>query len=158
MDIHKRRQLQVTLRQLAEAHAKTVAKCLADAIQVLGAAQGFTDLDYSEPRRPARQIAESSVDQLIDQPMLSVVYRGKRCFLGNSLPFRLMRRLTDQPNRYISNEQLAEDVWRDIVSKEAVRSVVKVLRAKLRGAGLSAVAAVIDGTVRGHYALMLDRL
>lgn len=158
VDIQKKRQIQITLRQLAEAHAKTVATCLADALQVLGALPNIADLAADEQPRTSRQIADSSSSRLIDQPMLSVVYRGKRCFLGNTLPFRLIERLASQPNRYFSNDQLLEEVWHDLVSKEAIRSVVKVLRAKLRQAGMNAIAAVIDGTVRGHYALMLDRL
>lgn len=158
MDAQKKRQIQVTLRQLAEAHARTVASFLADALQAIELLPALLDRQPNLKTRPVSQASESQSPGIIDLQMLSVVYRGKRCFLGNTLPFRLMRSLANQANRYVSYEQLSEEVWDDVPTREAVRSVVKVLRSKLKKAGLDAIAGIIDGHVKGHYALMLDRL
>ena len=88
---------------------------------------------------------------------MSVVYRGRSCFLGNTLPLRFIERLLLSPNQYLSHEQLQDDVWNAVRSPEAIRSVVKELRARLRRAGMSRLAESIDGRVGGHYALMLAR-
>jgi DNA-binding response OmpR family regulator len=56
----------------------------------------------------------------------------------------------------VSHEQLQEEVWDAVRSRSAVRSVVKVLRAKLRKAGMTGLADAIDGHVAGHYALFID--
>ena len=160
MDPQKMRQVQTTLRQLAEDHAKTVAACLTEALRVLGLGPGLFGSFVNQGSRPAGKSAGAGKAKqgLLDPQLLSVVYRGKRCFLGNTLPYRLLERLAGQPNRYVSYETLLDEVWHNQRSREAVRSVVKVLRAKLRSAGLGTVAAIIDGNVRGHYALMVDRL
>jgi DNA-binding response OmpR family regulator len=91
----------------------------------------------------------------IEQALLSVTYQGKTCFLGNTLPFKLLCQLARRPNTYIPHEELLADVWQCIRSDAAVRSVVKTLRKKLRQAGLVALAQAIDGSESGHYSLKL---
>ncbi len=99
--------------------------------------------------------AVSSLVPRINHSLLSVTHQGKNCFLGNTLPFRVLVRLLRRPNSYVSNETLLEEIWEGIRSPEAVRSVVKTLRAKLRDAGLEALSKGIDGTVKGHCAILL---
>jgi DNA-binding response OmpR family regulator len=92
-----------------------------------------------------------------DPRELVVRFGGKTCFLGNTLPFRLLARLAQRPNRYFTYEELLADVWEgDCRSDASVRSVVKVLRRKLREAGMGQLADAIDGTERGHYALKVE--
>ena len=88
--------------------------------------------------------------------MLSIVHKGKRCFLGNTIPYRFIVKLIGRPNRYFSYDELCTDVWDGIRSESTVRSVVKVLRAKLRESCLNELADAIDGSVARHYALILD--
>jgi hypothetical protein len=92
---------------------------------------------------------------LIDPGLLSVSFRGKVCFLGNTLPFKFLCRLAQRPNTYVTYEALLSEVWEGVRSDEAVRSVAKTLRNRLRRAGLPDLAEAIDGTVPGHYALKL---
>ena len=92
-----------------------------------------------------------------DSASYSVCWRGKTCFLGNNLPFRLFERLVRWPNRFFSHDELLNEVWQGCRSPDAVRSVVKVLRRKLREAGMEELASAINGTVRNHLALTLDR-
>jgi DNA-binding response OmpR family regulator len=94
---------------------------------------------------------------LIDRESLSVTFHGKTCFLSNTIPFKFLCHLARRPNTYISHEELLSEVWQGYRSDAAVRSVVKTLRAKLRQAGLAALAEAIDGSAAGHYSLKLDR-
>lgn len=94
----------------------------------------------------------------VDAATFCVLYRGRRCFLGNTLPFWLFGTLAQQLNRYVSYEQLLSDVWHaQRRSNEAIRNVAQILKQKLRLAGLRDLAAAIDGRNRGHYGLILDR-
>lgn len=107
-----------------------------------------------------KQISSSQSKSAVNRPLVSrsllaVTYRGKTCFLGNTLPLRLIECLLRVPNQYVSHEQLQEDVWNGVRSRAAVRSVVKELRAKLRAAGMAKLAEAIDGRVAGHYAIFL---
>jgi DNA-binding response OmpR family regulator len=87
--------------------------------------------------------------------MLSVNFEGKACFLGNTYPFKLIACLARRPNTYVTHEVLLSEVWEGIRCNATVRSAVKVLRKKLRQAGMAALADAIDGSTSGHYALKL---
>lgn len=92
----------------------------------------------------------------IDPGTLSVRWDGRKCVLGASIGFRLMQRLARRPGRYISHDELLTDVWQCCRSTSTVRSAVRDLRRRLVGSGMADLAARIDGTNRGHYALLLD--
>jgi DNA-binding response OmpR family regulator len=157
MDAKKKRQIQAALKKLAESHASSMV-FLEETLSFICAE---LDLDRIAPlpgSSASEQIRAKSNQRLLDRQLLSVVYAGKRCFLGNTLPFKLLERLARCPNQYVSNEQLLDDVWDRLVTRMAIRSVVKVLRSRLREAGLGRVADAIDGHVTGHYALMLNQL
>jgi hypothetical protein len=85
---------------------------------------------------------------------LVVTFRGRTCYLGNTLPFRLLARLAHRPGCYVTHDDLFTDVWDGAVrSGSVIRGTVKVLRQKLREAGMGDLAAAIDGSVPGRYAL-----
>jgi hypothetical protein len=50
---------------------------------------------------------------------------------------------------------LLEDVWGGERQAATIRGVVKRLRERLRENGMQQLADAIDGSVRGHYGLML---
>ncbi len=107
--------------------------------------------------RPSPQLGKPDDHPYVDVSTFCVVYRGRRCFLGNTLPFWLLGVLAQQTNRYVSYEQLLVDVWHaQKRSNEAIRNVAQILKQKLRSAGLRDLAASIDGHNRGHYGLILD--
>ena len=93
---------------------------------------------------------------IADRSTFSVRWQSKTCYLGNSLPFRFLERLAYRPNQLIHHDRLLDEVWECQRSKEAVRSVVKVLRQKLSHAGMEDLADAIDGTTSRHYGLMLN--
>ena len=98
----------------------------------------------------------SAQSPIADRSTFSVHWRNKTCYLGNTLPFRLLERLAHRPNQLIHHDRLLDEVWECQRSKEAVRSVVKVLRQKLSHAGMEDLADAIDGTTSRHYGLMLN--
>ena len=85
-------------------------------------------------------------------------WRGKTCHLGNTMAFRLLERLARRPNQLIPCEVLLDELWDTHTSPDAVRSAVKILRRKLRTAGMEDLTKAIDGSNSHHYGLMLDRL
>ena len=92
----------------------------------------------------------------VDHASFSIVWANKTCYLGNTLPFRLFDRLACRPNQFFSYSQLFQDVWDGERSNGAVRTVVKVLKKKLIEAGMSELAAAINGTNSGYYGFTLS--
>ena len=114
----------------------------------------------SYPLQSDRPQNDKSIDPnhpVIDRSVMCVVYRGKQCFLGNTLMLKFMERLVRRANQYVSYNQLLSEVWNGVREASSVRSVVKELRAKLRAAGMAGLANAIDGQVYRHYGLMLNR-
>jgi DNA-binding response OmpR family regulator len=99
---------------------------------------------------------ESGGHPIIDRTTFTVHWGGKSCFLGNTLPFKFLERLARRPNQLVPYDQLLDDVWQCCRSREAMRSVVKVLRQKLGQAGMENLAVAIDGMTPRHYGLMLN--
>ena len=93
---------------------------------------------------------------IVDRTTFTVHWAGKICYLGNTLPFKFFERLARRPNQLLHCDQLLDDVWQCCRSRDAMRSVVKVLRQKLRQAGMEDLARAIDGTTARHYGLMLN--
>lgn len=151
----KREQIRVTLKQLAEVNAATM--------QLLETMSSLLSLELAlDPLAYLRSLPEPAPTKLsqavpiADPTRFSIIYRGKACYLGYTLPFRLFARLVRRPNVYFKNEALLADVWGDDRSPEAIRSVVKILRSRLRRAGMKDLADAIDGSEPGHYALKLS--
>lgn len=143
------------LRIIAENHAATMA---ALEKMLLDPAAQLDGVQINEPPRYKQREKRDTNSLYVDPPMLSVIHCGKRCFLGNTIPFRLITKLIDNPNRYFSYDELFTDVWGGIRSETAVRSVVKVLRSKLRNSKLHELAKAIDGSVARHYGLIFGRI
>jgi len=125
---------------------------------LLGDELTLDPLTYFRTRVRAHEPSPAPQPLVIDPAQRTVQFRGRTCFLGGRLPFRLLSRLARRPNTFVSHEDLLDDVWEGAVrSDDAVRSAVKALRQRLRKAGLGDLADAIDGTVPGHYALRIDR-
>lgn len=88
-----------------------------------------------------------------DRSTLSVIWRKKSCFLGNTLLLALFERLARSPDRYISADDLMEDVWGGRRDPSTIRGVIKRLRDRLRQAEMHQVAEAIEGRVNGYYRL-----
>lgn len=155
MNVEKREQIQQTLRNLAEAQATTM-KLMEQALALMEEELSLDPVTYWKSKGSARSSGMKSESKLIDFETLTVKFDGRSCFLGRTLPFRLFHRLACRPNTYVSYEDLLTDVWDGERTDEAIRSVVKILRGKLRQAGMELLAEAIDGSVPGHYALRID--
>ena len=102
-----------------------------------------------------RECGRNSPQRLLERTTFTVHWGKKSCFLGYTLPYRVMDYLARHANHYVSHEQLLDEVWGGQRSSSAVRSVVALLRTRLTRAGLGKLALAIDGTNSGHYALLL---
>jgi len=152
-------QLTTKLSQLAATLA--AASTLVDEIIADVGDRLMDNPDHDGPLVPtsavcSRRSASLKCQPTIDWTTFSVHWDGKTCVLGNTLPLRLLERLGRRPNQFIHCDQLLDDVWQGPRSKEAVRSVVKVLRQKLIQAGMHDLAASINGNQPHHYGFIPD--
>jgi DNA-binding response OmpR family regulator len=153
MDAERREQLKRTLRNLARAHAATI-ELMEQALALVSEELALDPHVYFHTRTVEK--AQRSSNALhVNYELLSVDFRGRSCFLGNTLPFRLFARLAQRPNAYLTYEELFAEVWQCDRSDAAVRSAVKRLRSAFRRAGMAELADAIDGSVPGHYAFKL---
>lgn len=91
----------------------------------------------------------------IDTAAFTVEWRGRRCDLGPSIPFKLLHRLSRRPDRFYPYDVLMTDVWERRCSNTTVRSAIKRLRRALCDAGMDDLAEAIKG--RGEcYGLILN--
>jgi DNA-binding response OmpR family regulator len=155
MEADTARKLNALASQLAEA-LMTAATCAQEIRAAVRTEVDEADLgqrpDGLVPRPP------NPVDHphpVVDRARFTVTLGGRTCRLGNTIPFRFLARLADSPGRYVSHEQLIEDVWDGHGSDDALRSVVKHLRRRLREAGLDDLAGAIDGLTPGYFVLRL---
>lgn len=151
MNDHKREELRQKLRRLADTYSLMIS-LLEDTFQLVIEQSQLDPQTFWEQHHS--RFAARVKGLSIDTESLMVSFNHKRCFLGNTLPFHLLRRLAQRPNAFISHDRLFDDVWHCQRSKCALRSVVKELRGKLRRAGLGKLADAIDAR-KGGYRLRL---
>ncbi len=96
------------------------------------------------------------VDDIIDDGRFAVRWNGCECLLGQTILFRLLRRLIASRNRYVSYERLLDEVWGGTRSATAIRSAVRDLRRKLVASGMQDLAGAIDGENPGYYGIRID--
>jgi len=91
----------------------------------------------------------------IDHTTLSVVWAGKNCYLGYTISFKLVNRLAQRPNHFVTEMDLLRDVWDgDQKSPNTIRSAIRNLKQRLQDAGMEDLALAIQGD-GGRYALLL---
>jgi DNA-binding response OmpR family regulator len=156
METRRREQIQRSLCSLAESYRATM-DLMEQTLAMLCEELSLDPASYSQAHSGRQPAQTTQPDVTVDPATLTVSFRGKSCFLGNSLPFRLLRRLARRPDTYVTYEELLSDVWEGSRSEDAVRSVVKTLRKRLRVAGMAELADAVDGSVPGHYAVKLPR-
>jgi DNA-binding response OmpR family regulator len=155
------RQLLENLSRLVAAHASATAlvqEIIVCVSESLGLDIGKLMLAVPNLAACSPNGGNSCHRPIIDPATFSVHWDGKTCVLGNTLPFRLLERLGRRPNQFVHCNQLLDDVWQGCCrSREAIRSVVKVLKQKLVQAGMHGLAASIDGSQPHHYGLIFKR-
>jgi len=156
MDAEKRDLIRRTLRSLAEAHA-SMMELMEQTMTLLNEELALDTVTFWKTRHSLTASSRVASQLVVDHEHLRVSFRGKTCFLGNTLPFRLFACLASRPNAYLTYEELLDEVWDGIRSDSAIRSVVKRLRARLRREGLPELADAIDGSMPGRYGLRAAR-
>ena len=155
MKPNRRELLRRTLRNLAESHAATM-ELMEQTLVLLGEELAVDAVTFWKARTSITAIRPVVAAVYVDRDRLQVVFQGRTCVLGNTLPFKLLERLARRPNTYVTHEELLYDVWDGVRSQAAIRSVVKRLRQALRRDGLADLAASIDGTSSGRYRLRVE--
>jgi hypothetical protein len=97
MDTRRREQIQRSLRSLAEAHRATM-ELMEETLALLCEELSLDPLTYLRTLPAPRDAPAAGPDLSIDPAVLSVRFQGKVCFLGNTLPFKFLRRLAQRPN------------------------------------------------------------
>jgi 7-cyano-7-deazaguanine synthase in queuosine biosynthesis len=98
-----------------------------------------------------RTLVESGRKPFADSETFTANFLHHKIVLGNTLEFAIFERLSRRVGIYISNTQLASDVWNDdMVAKLTIQRTVCNLRRRLKGTGL-----VLDGSNKNHYALKI---
>lgn len=108
------------------------------------------------PPTPPASTTPSGRQLRIERGTYSVIWGNARCVLGHTMAFSIIERLAMRPNEYLSTDRLLEDLWMGHRTYSTIRSTISRLKAKLRASDMADLAEVIDGRVRGHYALMLQ--
>lgn len=149
MNTDRRDSIRDSLRCLAEAHAATME--VMERTCALLCAELALDPQECLRRPTAPEPPADHPHPVIDRSRFVVTFRGHSCRLGNTIPF--LARLAETPDQYVTHQDLIDDVWDGVCSDDALRSVVKHLRRRLRAAGLGELAEAINGLTPGHYAL-----
>lgn len=134
--------------------AKLLRSSLLIVLQHVDELSRLADEVGKRPIAPAQVEAASEVICRVDRPTLTVYWQGRSCFLGYTLPFRLLERLTQRSNQYITADRLMDDLWGGPRAPSTIRSAVSDLRKKLVAAGMADLASMIDGSNPGHYGLI----
>ncbi|MDA7979480.1 MAG: helix-turn-helix domain-containing protein [Pirellulales bacterium] len=146
----KKRQIREALKALAVAHSHAVAE-IENAINGLSLVLELEEHIENDSIKPGR----SKQRPRADRETLSVVWKDKSCFLGNTLLFYFFERLARSPNRYVSHLDLMDEVWGGERQASTIRGVAKRLRDRLQEEGMGQLAKAIDGSVTGYYGLKL---
>ena len=154
VSLQRKEQIARSLRHLTEIYRSN----LTEYEHTLATLSALLELDA--PSTVSRLVPPESppVRLLADPTTFCAIYREYRCYLGNTLVFSLFRLLVARLNRYVPYSELLAEVWKqEEKSPEAIRTVVQLLRKKLRAASMADIAEAIDGSNHGHYGLMLAR-
>ncbi|AMV25207.1 7-cyano-7-deazaguanine synthase [Gemmata sp. SH-PL17] len=136
------------LREILGTRAVEILRQEYPAQSLLGVIVGRRDRGPA-PARPA-----PGPGWVVDRSQFSVFLSGRGCFLGNTNEFRVVARLSESPGRYVSVEDLQDDVWRGAhVSRNAVQQTMTNIRRLFRDSELTEIR--LDGSQAGHYRLVL---
>lgn len=93
---------------------------------------------------------------ITNAPAKTVTWGGQTCKLGPTIQFRLMEQLARRPGMYFTYDHLSSLVWEGrCPSDDAIRSMARHLKRRLRRAGMTSLAKAIR-SIRRNYVLLLD--
>ncbi|MBN9518492.1 hypothetical protein J0H58_08235 [bacterium] len=132
MTVDRREALRRSLRTLAEPHAATL-RLMEETYALLADELALDPLDGPAGRAGRTEAPAADCRPVLDDARLTVTFRGRDCYLGATLPFRILARLARRPNAYVTHDDLLADAWDGAVRSDgAIRSAVKVRGAAVR--------------------------
>lgn len=140
--------------------------CVKDGMEVLKSIHGPRTIAKLEATHFGRMLMQRRA--VADKPPLPgaefydnrafvVKYQEKSCHLGNTIPFRLFKRLAARPGSYVDVETLKDCAWGhdEQIDTNSVHRHFTSLRNKLAKAGVTEFK--FDGkTNQRHYALLVQ--
>lgn len=117
-------------------------------------------IEKAVPEASVPAVVTSGTDRhqlRVERATYSIQWHERRCVLGNTIGFALIEQLARRPNEYVNIDRLLDALWTGDRTYSTVRSTVCRLKSKLRDADMADLAALIDGSMYGHYALLLRR-
>lgn len=160
-ELHKRHARQIN-EALEGALRDRVSRLLSHNVppnSLLGIAIGLHGLNALQAPSPTKSDAQAKVAEdfvskpTVDETSFTFRYGLGKCFLGNTVEFRLLERLSRRPEQFIEHGTLMEDVWGRRIEKNTIAKTVGNLRRRLSEAEV--VGVTIDGSQKGHYRLHL---
>lgn len=139
-ELHKRHanQVHAAMSRVIQNHASEIASRTVPSdspLGVIGGNQLFGDRSPSEDSKGRRPSPGTQLRVCEDS--LAVLHSGRACSFGNTLEFRLIRRLAKRPGNFFPYSTLLDDVWESrTVTKGAVQKIVSNVNRKLREAGI----------------------
>jgi hypothetical protein len=104
------------------------------------------------PHNASSASCEGPDECRMDEATFSVIRGGRKCPLGNTKPFWILKRLMTNRKAYVSIQSIQKDVWgTQIVTDSTVQGQIKELKKKLKLADLEDVAEMIYSPTSGHY-------
>lgn len=160
-ELHKRHARQIN-EALEGALRDRVSRLLSHNVppnSLLGIAIGLHGLNALQAPSQTKSDAQAKVAEdfvskpTVDETSFTFRYGLGKCFLGNTVEFRLLERLSRRPEQFIEHGTLMEDVWGRRIEKNTIAKTVGNLRRRLSEAEV--VGVTIDGSQKGHYRLHL---
>ncbi len=152
MNDDPRKTIRDALAALTATH-RIVVEQFESAITVLSSALDASEWAQGDVVGATRE--DGAGRPIADRNTLSILWHGRSCFLGNTLLFRFFERIARSSNRYVPHVDLLDEVWGTHREATTIRGVAKRLRDRLIASGMADLARAIDGSVSGHYRLML---
>jgi len=80
-------------------------------------------------------------DYVVDEGTFTVWYRGRECFFGNGIPFKIINYLNSQRRgTFVTEGKLMDDVWADDVPmRDALQRQISIIRSKLKGENIEGI-------------------
>ena len=123
LELTKMHQIVQGLKRLAATHVEA-AHVLHELVFAIGenwgVNTGIGDVTLPPANNSPRQSLAPQIP-IADPETLAVQWKGRTCFLGKTIAFKLFAQLARRPNHFLSHDLLLDEVSECRVTKEAMR-------------------------------------
>lgn len=117
--------------------------------------KGSVEESVDSPEPGDRLIEKNGL--IINLDRFTVTYKGKDCFLGNTILFGLFMRLAARPGYLVAFNKLIDDVWKDDQTEiTTVGRTIRLLRDKLKTSEVTGIVIENLKSTKLHASLKLE--